>query len=227
VIIGPADVSAGGIAPWPHARDRLASACGWPPSRHSGLGDGLRLEAIAQRHALRRLLDAFAAYPCTLIARRSSDGAAAFLDAAALHPGPIEPHRFMSGVLVGDCHYWDCRDWFPSRLLVRVDDIEAILAHLRRPEGGVPRPSGGRPEGCDWPAVRDALFARLDELGPPHPQNGEGWRTKADVARWVQGLPEGGGTTVGDHAGFDTIRKRVGEMLNGREKLVSPGSGRL
>jgi hypothetical protein len=223
VIIGPADVSAGGIAPWPHARDRLASACGWPPSRHSGLGDGLRLEAIAQRHALRRLLDAFAAYPCTLIARRSSDGAAAFLDAAALHPGPIEPHRFMCGVLAGDCEYWDDRDWFPSQLLVRIGSIEAILAHLRRPEGGVPHLSGGRPERCDWPAVRDAVFARLDRIGPPSQQNIAGWQTKADVARWIEGLPEGGGVTVGDSAGFDTIRKRVREMLTDWEKQVSPG----
>ncbi len=71
------------------------------------------------------------------------------------------------------------------------------------------RQQGGRPTVADWDAIEDLLRQEIKQRGPPNRENEKGWRNKADVNRWVDGVLEDREET----AAPSTIRDRVNAML--------------
>jgi hypothetical protein len=64
------------------------------------------------------------------------------------------------------------------------------------------RKGGGRPPAADWTAIEEALEREIREVGFPGPEHEPGWRTQADVVRWVEqicGNAEPGKTTLKDN----------------------------
>jgi hypothetical protein len=68
---------------------------------------------------------------------------------------------------------------------------------------------GGRPPAADWEAIGRLFELKVDDLGPPQADNVKGWRTQADVERWV------GEQLVSrdENATSSTVRKHVRVML--------------
>jgi hypothetical protein len=71
------------------------------------------------------------------------------------------------------------------------------------------RQQGGRPTVADWDAIEDLLRLEIEKRGPPNRDNEKGWRIKADVNRWVDGVLE----NREESAAPSTIRDRVNAML--------------
>jgi hypothetical protein len=77
---------------------------------------------------------------------------------------------------------------------------------------GTPRGRGGRPPAADWPAIEEALEHEIAAVGFPHENAEEGWRTNADVVKWVEarlGESEPGKTALKDNVGKMLVRIRA------------------
>jgi len=51
---------------------------------------------------------------------------------------------------------------------------------------GTPQGKGGRPPAADWPAIEEELEREIAAVGFPHRNAEEGWRTIADVVKWIE-----------------------------------------
>ncbi|WP_038381116.1 hypothetical protein [Bradyrhizobium elkanii] len=61
---------------------------------------------------------------------------------------------------------------------------------------------GGAPFAADWPALKQALKTEIQAVGFPSKQAEEGWRSQADVVRWIEerlGDAEPGRTALKDN----------------------------
>jgi hypothetical protein len=73
-----------------------------------------------------------------------------------------------------------------ARIMVDLDDLETVLA-----VDTLAQPPGGRPPKYDWEAYREAFKREVKIRGLPERNGGaDGWRTQADVVKWVEDLIE-------------------------------------
>ncbi len=66
----------------------------------------------------------------------------------------------------------------------------------------------GAPTAADWAELEVALEREIEKVGPPHKGAEKGWRTKADVARWIVVR------TGDDEPGPSALKENVTKMLN-------------
>jgi hypothetical protein len=71
---------------------------------------------------------------------------------------------------------------------------------------------GGRPPAADWPAIEEALNEEIDAAGLPRRDGVPGWRTTADIVKWVAAR------TDGDEPGKSALKDNVAKMLKRAEE---------
>jgi hypothetical protein len=82
-----------------------------------------------------------------------------------------------------------------------------IRDNMRRDDP--PHQTGGRPSTVDWDAAEQALSIEIRERGFPTRDNTRGWRTQADIERWMHAFLSDRNEPAGD----TTVRDHVREML--------------
>ena len=80
------------------------------------------------------------------------------------------------------------------------------------------RHPGGAPQAADWPAIEEALSREIESVGFPDRNAEPGWRTQADVIRWVE--ERTGNAEPGRTALKDNVSKMLRRIRDGR-KVVS------
>jgi hypothetical protein len=78
------------------------------------------------------------------------------------------------------------------------------------------RGKGGRPPAADWSAIRERLWRELDLVGLPRKDGPPGWRSMADVERYVEKLT--GADEPGRTALKDNTKKMVEDWRKKEEK---------
>jgi hypothetical protein len=93
-----------------------------------------------------------------------------------------------------------------------VDTAVTWIARAKRTDDPPLRraPVGGRPPTVDWETIEDALALEVKARGVPDRENPKGWRTQADVERWINNLL----SDRGDQASDTTVRDHTREMLS-------------
>lgn len=76
----------------------------------------------------------------------------------------------------------------------------------------LPRRKRGAKAQYDWPAIEAAFNARVGEIGYPDDQNEDGWRSQADVERWIAALAARG---VGREPSESLCREHARRFLAG------------
>lgn len=96
------------------------------------------------------------------------------------------------------------------------------LKHGAGKRGGRPasQTKGGRPTAADWETVKDALKIKIGEMGVPDRENPAGWRTQADVEKWVAELLQ----IRMEDAADSTIRDNTKRLLAKIEREESKGT---
>jgi hypothetical protein len=110
-------------------------------------------------------------------------------------------HRFMAAAFGHDrAALWETK--------MRMAALSEILARRSHPALSTNRRNkGGAPPAADWPAIEEKLAAEIDLVGFPHRKGAEGWRTQADVVRFVEQL-------TGDaEPGKTALKQNVKRML--------------
>lgn len=82
--------------------------------------------------------------------------------------------------------------------LLRRLDVGALFPTRASERKGV----GGRPIAADWSEIEKALEAEIDVVGFPEKNGTEGWRSQADVEKWISsklGKSEPASSTVRAH----------------------------
>jgi hypothetical protein len=92
---------------------------------------------------------------------------------------------------------------YQIEVLLPIEDAAAVSTEAR------PKGKPGRPSEVDWDAIEAVFQLRIGELGLPDRDNEKGWRTKADVIRWVRRLLADRNESAAD----STIRDHLGSML--------------
>jgi len=77
---------------------------------------------------------------------------------------------------------------------------------------------GGRPQVVDWAAIAAALEQEVANRGFPELHNVNGWKSQADVVRWVATFLR----KRGEKSSETAIRDHVRAML----KAITSGAGR-
>jgi hypothetical protein len=76
--------------------------------------------------------------------------------------------------------------------------------------------SGGRPPSADWSAHEEAYNREVDAVGLPTKDGVPGWRSQADVIRWLE--PR---LADDENPGKTSLKKRVGEMMLRTEQRLA------
>jgi hypothetical protein len=107
--------------------------------------------------------------------------------------------------------FWDVR-------VLVADVLQAFPATGDKSSSSQTKPKGGRPPAADWAALEEALEREIDLVDLPHLDGELGWRTTADVARWLAertGNAEPGKTALKDNA--KAMLERIKAKKDGKQ----------